>query len=222
MYEIEVKSLLGTKEAADKLRVLMKKLDSSLKILGSHKQLNHYFMGGDLKVLFGKLSKFFNEKEKTTAERILDGLRDYSLRSRTADGKTLIVLKASIDDTTSANGVSRIEFEKELPISFEALDQLILESGFSYQAKWSREREGYVFKNIYVTIDKNAGYGYLAEFEIQVQKDNEITAAKSKIREAMRESGLEELDQDRLERMFAFYNNHWPEYYGTDKIFVVE
>jgi hypothetical protein len=38
----------------------------------------------------------------------------------------------------------------------------------------------------------------------------------------MKELGVKELDQKRLERMFAFYNTHWPEYYGTDKIFTIE
>jgi len=38
----------------------------------------------------------------------------------------------------------------------------------------------------------------------------------------MKRAGLEELDQARLARMFAYYNAHWSEYYGTEKIFVIE
>jgi hypothetical protein len=38
----------------------------------------------------------------------------------------------------------------------------------------------------------------------------------------MKECGVEELPQERLERMFAFYNTHWPDYYGTEKIFTIE
>jgi hypothetical protein len=38
----------------------------------------------------------------------------------------------------------------------------------------------------------------------------------------MAKLGVEELPQDRLERMFAHYNAHWPEYYGTEKVFVIE
>ena len=36
---------------------------------------------------------------------------------------------------------------------------------FTYQSKWSRERTEYQFSGVNVTIDRNAGYGYLAEFE---------------------------------------------------------
>ncbi len=38
----------------------------------------------------------------------------------------------------------------------------------------------------------------------------------------MKEVGVAELPQDRLERMFAYYNLHWPEYYGTENIFTIE
>ena len=34
--------------------------------------------------------------------------------------------------------------------------------------------------------------------------------------------GLVELDQDRLARMFEFYNSNWEDYYGTDNVFIVE
>jgi hypothetical protein len=34
--------------------------------------------------------------------------------------------------------------------------------------------------------------------------------------------GAEELPQERLERMFTYYNTHWQDYYGTDKIFTIE
>ena len=44
-------------------------------------------------------------------------------------------------------------------------------------------------------------------------------ATKAALRSLMKEVGAEELDQARLGRMFAYYNEHWRDYYGTDKIF---
>lgn len=73
-----------------------------------------------------------------------------------------------------------------------------------------------------VCIDKNAGYGYLAEFEVVTEAEKEIESVKSDLLKFMSEMGVEELKQDRLERMFDFYNKNWPDYYGTDKIFIVE
>jgi len=58
--------------------------------------------------------------------------------------QVILVLKASIDDTTSSNGISRIEFEAVMTdLSLAQLDQLLLDAGFTYQAKWSRERKAY-------------------------------------------------------------------------------
>ena len=44
---------------------------------------------------------------------------------------------------------------------------------------------------------------------------------RAEIDELMAELGVEELSQEQLARMFAFYNENWPDYYGTDKTFFV-
>ena len=161
--------------------------------------------------------------------------KDYSARTRWADGKAaprtgvqptgtgvILVIKASVDDTTSSNGTARLEWESEVPITIEELDKLVLDSGFKYQAKWSRERQAFKFKDFNVTIDKNAGYGYLAEFEKQIEDQIKADETKKMIRLIMKDLEIEELAQDRLERMFAYYNENWENYYGTKNIFTIE
>lgn len=219
-YEIEIKSLLGSRENAERLEAQMKKLDPKLRKIGSHKQLNHYFEGkGD----FAAVAKIFtDEEDRKTFLDLTKRAKDISLRTREADGKVLLVLKVAIDDTTSANGTARREFERVLPVTLAKLDEALLNAGFSYQAKWSRERQEYVCSGANVTIDKNAGYGYLAEFEMVENDPSRAEAAKAALRGLMGQLGAEELNQDRLARMFAYYNTHWPEYYGTEKIFVIE
>jgi adenylate cyclase class IV len=219
-YEIEIKCLLGNSENAKKLAQKMREIDPNLKEIGTHKQLNHYFEGkGDFK----KIADFIeNENDKSTFLEITSNAKDISLRTRKADEAVMLVLKASIDDTTSSNGTARREFEKIFQMGIEELDKVIINAGFSYQAKWSRERTEYIFKNVNVTIDKNAGYGYLAEFEI-IEKNPELAESRKKeLREIIKEVGLEELNQQRLARMFDYYNKNWKDYYGTEKIFVIE
>jgi adenylate cyclase class IV len=219
-YEIEIKSLLGDRDAAERLKEKMRIADPTLKAVGAHRQLNHYFEGkGNLAAIAQMLR---DEDDKKVFLELATKAKDFSLRTRDADGKVLLVLKASIDDTTSANGTARREFEKEVPLTLDVLDKAILDAGFSYQAKWSRERQEFKFNGANVTIDKNAGYGYLAEFEIIENDPTHADATKAKLRALMETVGCEELNQDRLARMFAYYNEHWPEYYGTEKIFVVE
>ena len=222
-YEIEIKTLLQTEDKASELLEKMKQADSNLVEKGSHKQLNHYFQDGDLGSLYEKVSPLLDDDQKTKFKDIAERAQSFSVRTRWADGAVILVVKASVDDTTSSNGTARIEFESELKnVDLEQLDQLILDAGFTYQAKWSRERSEYEYKNTSVSIDKNAGYGYLAEFETLVTEMDMVDQAKQDLRNMLAELGLTELSQERLERMFAHYNEHWNEYYGTDKIFNIE
>jgi len=114
-----------------------------------------------------------------------------------------------------------MEFEEEINLSLDDLDNALLAAGLRYQAKWSREREEYLCQGINVCLDRNAGYGWLAEFEKVVGQESELESARQEVRALMEQCGVQELQQDRLERMFAFYNAHWGEYYGTDKVFTV-
>ena len=222
-YEVEVKSLLGDQEKAELLKQKLFERDPECVLHKTSSQLNHYFEGGDVgnlvTVFTGKLSEETLEK----LARIRDGGSNVSVRSREANEEVRFVVKASVGDDSSANGVARIEIEESLPgVTLDELDALIQEAGYTYQAKWSRAREEYKTGPFSVCLDKNAGYGYLAEFERVVEDEALLAEARKEIDLLMGELGVEELSQDRLERMFAHYNQHWPKYYGTDTIFVIE
>lgn len=223
--EVEVKSLLGESASADLLRTKISLAPYNGVLKAKSSQLNHYFLPGDTEKLFESLKSHFGLELQEKLRHILTEGKNHSVRTRTYnDGKALLVLKASIDDTTSSNGLLRIEFEEEVPgQDISALDALLLDAGFAYQAKWSREREEYTLADgTVVCLDRNAGYGYLAEFERLVETASEAESARDGIRALMAELGTEELPQDRLERMFKFYNEHWPEYYGTEKVFTIQ
>ena len=243
-YEVEIKSLLGSAERAEEIRKAMKKADPSCSMTSKNRQLNHYFIGlpaatstaqagGTLQKLHNIVSTHLSDSAKEKLKDLADRAKEFSVRTRGKDGAVFLVVKASIDDTTSANGIQRMEFEepvcvrdpctgRAVPFSLEKLDALVLSAGFAYEAKWSREREEYVCKGTNVTLDKNAGYGWLAEFERIVSSEEEAKKAQDSIRDLMKELDVSELSQERLGRMFAYYNENWPEYYGTEKIFVVE
>lgn len=221
-YEIEIKTLLGEKENAEALKLLMCTLDPACASVSSNTQLNHYFTGGTLEDLFLKTEHLFSPEVKEKFRHIAEKGTEFSVRSRQKNDDVLLVVKASVDSGTSSNAVSRLEFEEKVPCTLDELDALALEAGFEYQAKWSREREEYAYKGANVCIDKNAGYGYLAEFEKVVSDEELLEDVRAELDTLMRELGVAELPQDRLERMFAFYNTNWPEYYGTDKTFTLE
>jgi len=223
LYEVEIKSLLGSKESANSLVDLLMKSDPSTKLIATEKQLNHYFNSvSDTKSLQKALNPYITKEKQAAFGKILTDGKKLSVRTRDANGKVIFVIKASVGDDTSSNGVKRIEFESVVPLSLEELDQLLIKSGLTYQAKWSRERQEYVSGDVHVCLDKNAGYGYLAEFEKVVTDEKSLDVAKKSLLSFMDKLGVEELPQDRLERMFAHYNANWQSYYGTDNIFTIK
>lgn len=220
-FEVEVKSLLGSEESAEILRARMRQVDPASKLVSRNKQLNHYFMGGDMKKLAEVITPHISKEVLTKLKDIAKRGKEFSIRTRDKDGTVFLVVKASVGEDSSSNGVARMEFEEKVNLSLDDLDQLLINSGFAYQAKWSREREEYVCKGIAVCLDRNAGYGWLAEFEKIVGNEQEVEQARGEVRALMDACGAVELQQERLERMFAFYNAHWGEYYGTDKVFTI-
>jgi predicted adenylyl cyclase CyaB len=225
-YEVEVKILLGSSQNTDSFKQKLVEKFPNLKSIGQGSQKNFYFnLDGD----FVKLTDLFSSHSLTAKDNltqlheIVSQGQNFSMRTRVIDGShTLFILKYSINDNSSHNGTVRRELEFTIESDFDTLNELIAGSGFTIQAKWSRSRQEYQAGGYYITLDQNAGYGYLAEVEKQVKDAKDTGKALEAIRALIKELGFEELDQARLERMFAYYNQNWPQYYGTDKIFNIE
>lgn len=221
-YEIEIKTLLGEERNANDFREKLKEINPALTLHNSYAQLNHYFEGGNLDDLCQNLSSILTEDTLHKLKQVAQKGNGVSIRTREMNGQAKFVLKASLGDDSSANGVARLEIEENVACTLMELDELILASGYTYQAKWSRNREEYKLGDTTVCLDKNAGYGYLAEFEKVVTDANDAGRTTEELQVLMTQLGVSELPQDRLERMFAHYNEHWREYYGTDNVFVIE
>jgi len=223
-YEIEIKSLLGSEENALALKSKIVASNKGFDLSSKHKQLNHYFdTPKDLGLLAQIIDPMLEEDQRVPFKKIITEGKKVSIRTRDADNQIIFVIKASIDDDTSTHAISRMEFEIITKFkNVDELDKLLLDAGLTYQAKWSRQREEYKGGDVSICIDKNAGYGYLAEFEKIGTSAEEAELIKNELQELMQEFGVVELPQERLERMFAYYNANWPQYYGTNKIFTIE
>jgi len=222
-YEVEIKTLLGSKENTDNFIENLRNSVENLEEKWTNSQLNHYFMWGDFPSLATSLKWKISDEKLESFTNIISLNGKHSFRTRFVDENSILVVKLSIDDTTSANGIRRMEWEEVfsgMPIN--DLDQMLLSSNFEYQAKWSRTRVEYTFDNITVCLDKNAGYGYLAEFEMVIENEEETENAEMNLRGIMARVGVEELDQAKLARMFEYYNENWRDYYGTEKTFTID
>lgn len=222
-YEIEIKVLLGTQESKEKFMKAVEVNFPAFTHSYTETQRNHYFEWGNLLHLLGIFRENISHEEANSLHKLSKEAKSFSVRTRGTKDETILVVKATMNDETSSNGTARIEWEVDLaPMSLEVMDEKVLSSGFSYQAKWSRARDEYKLNhNTALCIDKNAGYGYLAEFERVITDESQITETRHELLRMIRSLGYDELDQDRLARMFDFYNKNWREYYGTEKVFEV-
>ncbi len=221
--EVEIKTLLGDKSVAEKLIQNIHKKDQKTSLRRRSKQLNHYFLNGNFASLLKKLSVIISAEELENIKHIIEHGKNHSVRTRLDNDKVILVFKATADETGTDHGTARIEYEIIFKDhTLEDIDKILNDSGFAYQAKWSRDRREYQYKNFTVCIDRNAGYGYLAEFERVVGTDEDVGKIKKEIRAEMADLGHEELPQDRLDRMFAHYNANWKNYYGTEDTFTIE
>lgn len=161
----------------------MKKQYPNYELLHEEKQLNHYFQDGDLQKVYDTLSHLLDDDQKKKFQEMIIHGKSHSVRTRWIHNKpgVILVIKSSLNEHSAHNGVSRMEFEPVLDMSIEELDTILLDCGFEYLSKWSRERQEYKLSDIHISLDKNAGYGYLAEFEMVIDADADIQSAQEKI-----------------------------------------
>ncbi|MEX2043342.1 MAG: CYTH domain-containing protein [Patescibacteria group bacterium] len=226
-FEVEVKTLLGGKKAADDFVAKLKQADGALQQTARSNQLNHYFdSDGDPDKVAKAVAKFLGEDDLAAFRRIIGQAKSYALRTRDADGRILLVIKAAAGgsrDGDDQHALERLEGEYGTTApDIDTLDEAIRSAGYDFLSKWSRERIEYAYKDYTVCLDRNAGYGYLAEVEKIVPSSDEAETAREAILGELASLGFEELSQERVGRMFEHYNRHWPEYYKTEKTFTIE
>jgi len=222
-FEIEIKILLWSQEKAQELVQKLYQNDTSTVVIWENSQLNHYFLPEwNFDKLYQILQNYIATEHHAKLHQVIVDWKNHSIRTREVDGKVLFIVKASVDDTTSSNWTARIEFEEQVNLPLDQIEQILVDNWFPYQSKWSRQRKEYKYKDYNVCIDKNAWYWYVAEFEKIIANKDQAESTKEEIRKELNTLWIEELDQNRLERMFAFYNKNRPEYYGTEKTFIIE
>jgi len=219
--EIEVKILLQSQENAEKFLKALKK-NSEVKIFEKSSQLNHYFRNWDLNILSNNIKKYLNSEDKIKLEDLINKAKWFSVRTRKLNDRVILVIKATLNENEdSINWTWRIEFEADINLSINELDELILNSWFEYETKYSRDRIEYRYKDYNVTIDKNSGYWYLAEIEKVVKDKKDLEKITKEIRDEIKLLWFKELSQERIWRMYKHYINVWPHYYGTNNWFNV-
>lgn len=221
--EIEIKCLLWTQEHAnlfiDKLTALWV---NTQWFITPERQLNHYFTWWNVLDIYDRLGSRMPSQDQEALHHICTYWHHHSVRTRNIlpGDRTILVIKSSNNHDSSTHSVSRLEFEYEFPdMNLEELDREMLDIGREFLSKRSRIRTNYQVDDISICLDQNAGYGYVVEFETIIHGDESKTEAEDRLRVFMKKLDIYEIDQATLEKMFAYYNAHRKEYYGTNRIF---
>lgn len=221
-YEIEIKTLLGSKEKSDELLAEVTRRDPSTKLASEQHQLNHYFHNGDLTGLAKVMANYITPEQIAALGDIATRANHINVRTRQNEHGVFLIVKGSLDNVSAVHSHQRMEFEAPVQLTIDELDAMVIRSGWPLEAKWQASRKIYSTMGLTLDMVFAPGFGYFAEFEKVVSADEDRESAHQKLVDTMESLGVEELPNPRLERMFAYYNQHWNEYYGTDKVFVVE
>jgi adenylate cyclase class IV len=222
-YEVELKSLISNEQDAMQLPERIRGLGHEVVLQAEHKQLNDYFINGDLSQLVRALGPHLGPEKTAELVDIADRYSDFTVRARQNNETVLFIVKAAMDGGSANHSNQRIEFETSVDIAFEDLSRLIQQSGYDIEARWQADRKIYAISNG-ITLDSffSPGYGHVAEFEMIVHDKAEVEDAERQLRAFAAILSLEEVDKELLEKMFVYYNEHWREYYGTVRTFSPE
>jgi len=233
-YEIELKVLLWNTFPPNTFINALRKDFESVVELWEQTQRNHYFEIPHRSQIIPAFEERLpiDQENKFLISNFRNG-KDIVIRTREINEpntktQVLLVMKSTIDSWTSQNGTIRKELEIEVPMTIEDLDStLIAWAEIKPQAKWSRTRKTFevISKDWFkftVCLDKNAWYGYLAEFEVVVQDSSKIQETKKNLLDCITHMWLQELPWDQLQRMFEFYNKNWETFYQTQNYFFIK
>lgn len=243
MIEVEIKSL----STADKSLALIN--SGKFNFESVEQQLNYYYKGSFSNDLLESLKLLvvpYVDGKVVNADwlELIETLKTnpdakYSVRTRATRSSELdeyrvfLVVKVSLNDTTSSNGTVRKEFNIKMhPTTINYLDSILIHRGdFEVLSRWQRKRInlfGYMVDLlpnpcyegvVNVAIDYNVGYGHLVEFEIETSKPLNTEELESDLKSLMASLGFKELPQEHLAKMFEAYNDNWEWYFNNKYTF---
>jgi adenylate cyclase class IV len=213
-YEVEIRCLIPDPDRE------IQNLGLTIDKTAEYNQLNDYYVDGDIHQLAQNVQPVITKAQAKTLAEIIKNHNTFSVRARQNNDEVFFIVKAT-NGTSANHGVQRAEFEVPVAQTLDQLKDIITASGYTVQARWMAHRTLYRISNG-ITLNSYfcAGYGYGAEFELVVEAGQQANA-ETRVRDFAEQLGLEPVDPALMERMFAHYNAHWQEYYGTKKVFTL-
>jgi hypothetical protein len=218
--EIEKKCLLdGGEEEAQRLVAKLFELDAKTKKTRSKVLLNHYFELLDKELFVESMKALVEVGRRDEFAEVMTAGKTFSVRTRKSNDDVILMVKATKDKSSAVHGVARLEFEQEVrTFTIEELDSFLIKSGCAAIAKWSGHKDSYICMGEIVEVMFSPGYGWMVEVEV-VQEDGDTETAEKRVDEILEKLGIQAVDPELVERMYAHYNANWEEFYLTERVF---
>ena len=96
--------------------------------------------------------------------------------------------------------------------------------GYEVSIKWYRTRIELTYKDFKVTIDYSISYGYIVEFELLVDDESKIEAAKESISMMFKEFNIDQTPKEVFDDAYNNYKINWESYTKNvdDNIFLTQ
>lgn len=219
--EIEIKCLLDGPAARDQLVAQLQQRFPQFSHLGTKTIISYFYQGGATKKQVSQAAeRIVRPDELMELKMLLAKSDDLVVKCRSINDAKFFAVKGSPVGEDPVHAVNRLEFEVEVRMDLESVNAKLESAGIHIASKWSSRRDFYrLDDSIKAEIEFVAGYGYKAELEIMIQDGEPTDAAVQSIQALAKELGLVEASQELLGRMYNYYNQHWQEYFNTDKVF---
>lgn len=83
---------------------------------------------------------------------------------------------------------------------------------FDIKIKWFRIRNSFVWNNFDVTLDYTHGYGYILEFEMLVENEENVEEGKQILKKQFDELDIEIVDKQLFKDKYEDYKENWQTY----------
>lgn len=219
--EIEIKYLLNGKTGKNELIAALERVFPTHQKKATKTVISYFYKDGvshEQILTVGK--NLLMPEEYIELQSVLNNSDALLVKARSIDDTVYFAVKGSAKGDDPVHAVNRIEFEAEVHVSLEDVGNIIEDAGIEIASKWSSRREFYTLENnIEMNLEFVAGYGYKAEIEIVINDGDSHEDAIKSIETIAGSLHLTEASQELFGRMYAYYNEHWQEYFNTDREF---
>jgi adenylate cyclase class IV len=219
--EIEKKYLLKDKAARCALVEQLYQIYPGTKLLGTKTVISYFYEPAESKdQILAVARKLLKDKELAELTKLVKHSVEIMVKCRSIDDTNYFSVKGAAAGQDAVHAANRMEFEAGLSMSLEEINQVIVDAGIKLVSKWSSRRDFYSLgQGLKADIEFVAGYGHKAELEVVIQDGESVDDAMATIDELADKLDLYYASDELMGRMYAYYNQHWEEFFNTDNVF---